>query len=395
MKIEAIVYYILQILLLLLETYIAYLLLKYLRRKPMGMQTILDKVVKDTILFLLFDQILRVFIMALIVEFARPLSDDILFIITTLLRFFSGLRFLNTFTIIMVRYILVFYHTYLNIFDEKVTRRIIRCLVCILSAMIAAGDSGNNHMLMYYFLKGEETLLTKKSPKFMIMSISIIVIVLIITQYQIEKFKKSVDSQSFDNLEAIQDNQVAGKCINQTHFNPHRIEIITGLLLVFINAFFQLSLYLWHGNLYIDSLRGTLLLQISIIILALMFIFKNEKIYSFMKHHTKSQLFCKSSDDIYSHNSDDSKVDAIYKPQYEVHDNFNFDGTEEEIDSQHVNQLSQLEFSSVIFVKECNPEKDSAPQNIDQDSASSNDGEKNWNNNHDPKPGCSFWVDNS
>ena len=68
----------------------------------MGMQTILDKVVKDTILFLLFDQILRVFIMAFFVEFARPLSDNILFIITTLLRFFSGLRFLNTFTIIYV-----------------------------------------------------------------------------------------------------------------------------------------------------------------------------------------------------------------------------------------------------------------------------------------------------
>ena len=339
----------------------------------MGMQTILDKVVKDTILFLLFDQILRVFIMALIVEFARPLSDDILFIITTLLRFFSGLRFLNTFTIIMVRYILVFYHTYLNIFDEKVTRRIIRCLVCILSAMIAAGDSGNNHMLMYYFLKGEETLFTKKSPKFMIMSISIIVIVLIITQYQIEKFKKSVDSQSFDNLETIQDSQVAGRCINQMHFNPYRMEIITGFFLGLINVFFQLSLYLWHGNLYINYLRKTLLLQISTIILALMFIFKNKKIYSFMKHHTKSQLFCQSSDHFYNHNSDDSKEHAIYKPQYEVHGNFNFNKTEEEIDAQHVNQLGQLEFSSVIFVKDCNPKKDPASQNIDQASVSTND----------------------
>ena len=55
-----------------------------------------------------------------------------------------------------------------------------------------------------------------------------------------------------------------------------------------------------------------------------------------MKHHTKSQLFCQSSDDFYSHSSDDSKVDAIYKPQYEVHNNFNFDKTEEEIYSQHV-----------------------------------------------------------
>ena len=99
----------------------------------MGMQTILDKLVKDTIIFVLFNQTIRVFIMALIVEFARPLSDGILFIITTLLRFFSALRFLSTFSIIMVRYILVFYHTYLNIFDEKVTRRIIRCFVFIFS----------------------------------------------------------------------------------------------------------------------------------------------------------------------------------------------------------------------------------------------------------------------
>ena len=81
MTIEATIYYILQIFILLLEAYIVCLLLKYLRRKPMGMQTILDKLVKDTIIFVLFDQTIRVFIMALIVEFARPLSDGILFII--------------------------------------------------------------------------------------------------------------------------------------------------------------------------------------------------------------------------------------------------------------------------------------------------------------------------
>ena len=151
MKIEAIILYILQVLFLLLESYVAYLVLQYLKRKSLGMQTILDKVAKDTILSVLFDQILRVFVMGLIVEFARPLSDDMAFIITTLVHFFSVLRVCCIFSVIIVRYILVFYHTYLNIFDEKVTRRIIRCLVCILSAMIAAGDSGNNHMLMYYF----------------------------------------------------------------------------------------------------------------------------------------------------------------------------------------------------------------------------------------------------
>ena len=103
MKIEAIIFYILQVLFVLLEAYVAYLLLKYLKRKPLGMQTILDKVVKDTILSILFDQILRVIVMGLIVEFARPLSDDMAFIITTLIHFFFVLRIWYIFLVITVR----------------------------------------------------------------------------------------------------------------------------------------------------------------------------------------------------------------------------------------------------------------------------------------------------
>ena len=121
MKIEAIILYILQVLFLLLESYVAYLVLQYLKRKSLGMQTILDKVVKDTILSVLFDQILRVLVMGLIVEFTIPLSENTAFIIMTLIHFFSVLRVWYIFSVIVVRYILVFYHTYLNIFDEKVT----------------------------------------------------------------------------------------------------------------------------------------------------------------------------------------------------------------------------------------------------------------------------------
>ena len=186
------------------------------------------------------------------------------------------------------------------------------------------------------------------------------------------------------------------------HLNPYRIEIITGLLLGLINGFFQLSLYLWDGNLYINSLRKTLLLQVSTIILILMVIFKNEKIYSFVKHSIQSKLFCQSSKNFHIHNSGNSKTYAIYKPKYEAHDNFNFDRTEEdEIDTQHTdNQLGQhesndYEFSSIIFVKEYKKqEKDTDSQNIDQASISRNDDdeEDNWKNN-DIMPGCSHWSD--
>ena len=101
MKIEAIILYILQVLFLLFEALLAYLVLEYLKRKSLGMQTMLDKVVRDTILSMLLDQIIRVFVMSFIVEFARPLSDDVAFIITTLLHFFSVLKFWYIFSVIM------------------------------------------------------------------------------------------------------------------------------------------------------------------------------------------------------------------------------------------------------------------------------------------------------
>ena len=93
MKIEAIILYILQVIFLLLEVYLAYLVLTYLNRKPLGKQTILDKIVKDTILSMLLDQMIRVIVMSLIVEFARPLGEDMAIIITNLLHFFSVLKF--------------------------------------------------------------------------------------------------------------------------------------------------------------------------------------------------------------------------------------------------------------------------------------------------------------
>ena len=398
MEIEALIIYILQVVFLLLESYITYLLLKYLKQKPLGMQTLLDKVVKDAITCILFHQILGVFIIGLIVEFARPLKDDVAFIITTLFRFSTVSRFWTIFSVIMVRYVLVFYPTYLDIFDEIVTRRIIRCLVCIFSAIIVMADSTNNEK--YYLLKGFDSLDIEKSPKFLTMLFIFLVIVLIITQYQIEKFKKSVDSQCFDNLKTIQDGQEGGeRQRNQMDSNTYKTEIITGITLGLLNAFFQLLVYLRHGDLYLNSLRKTLLLQVTTVILVLMFICKNEKIHDYMKHRIQSLIYCPSFGIFQIHN-DNSRIHAIYKPKYEVHDNINFHKNEEEIDIQcneiQVKHESNVhEFSSIIFVKEYRKqEKVSNSTNSDQASVSSNADDENKWNDIDPMPGCSHWTEN-
>ena len=123
MKIEAIILYIFQVIFILLEAYIAYLALEYLKKKPLGMQTILDEVVKDTIMCVLLNQVLRVFVSHLMLEFARQLEDAVALIVTKLVIFFTAMRLWQFFSVIIVRYMLVFYHTYLNKFDEKITRR--------------------------------------------------------------------------------------------------------------------------------------------------------------------------------------------------------------------------------------------------------------------------------
>ena len=189
MKVEAIILYIFQVIFILLEAYIAYLALQYLKRKPLGMQTILDKVVKDTIMCVLFHQIMRVFVESLIIDFARPLSDNVAFMISILFHFCAVIRVWQFFMVIVVRYMLVFYHTYVNAFDEKVTRRLIRIFVCTFSAIPALVESKNT--LKYVVFSNEypdPDNVTR--PKFLSALFTITFISLFITHYQIQKFKK-------------------------------------------------------------------------------------------------------------------------------------------------------------------------------------------------------------
>ena len=410
MKIEVIILCIFQVLLLLLEVYIAYLALEYLKKKPLGMQTILDEVVKDTIMCVLLNQVLRVFVPHLIIEFARQLEDVVALIATKLMIFFIAMRLWQFFSVIIVRYMLVFYHTYLNMFDEKVTRRIIRSFVCISSATIALLVETKDDIL-YQILPGGSLdldiltwILTNTTVIIPVIFI-ITLISLIITQYQIEKFKRIVDGQSFDNLEFIQENRRDDRCRNQMNFNVYRIELITAAFTFFAKVLFILLLWSLPPDnyLYLKILGESLLDQVLTLVFSLMFIFKNKKVCTFFKHRSLNLLSCQSSSDFYiqSSNTANSNIYAIYNPKlYEDDEDYlNF---EEIIAQQHHDEFGSHDdsnfygFSSVIFVDEKKKlEKNSANlQHIDEASVSSN-GEENYRYHYEPKPGCSHWSDDN
>ena len=145
------------------------------------------------------------------------------------------------------------------------------------------------------------------------------------------------------------------------NFNVYRTELITAAFTFLAKALFNLLLLSFppDDNLYLKILGETLLDQVLTLVFSLMFIFKNEKVYSFFKHQSLNLLLCQSSSDFYiqSGNMANSNIYAIYNPKlYETQEDYlNF----EEIISQHNhNELGSHDdsnvygFSSVIFVDE-------------------------------------------
>ena len=401
MKIEVIILCIFQVLLLLLETYIAYLSLEYLKKKPLGMQTVLDKLVKDTIMCVLLHQVLRVFVSHLMCQFARQLGNDVALIVSKLVIFLTAMRLWQFFSVIIVRYMLVFYHTYLNMFDEKVTRRIIQGFVCISSATIAFLVEAKDTFVYPILASGSLELGNVFRHRFIPVIFIITFISLIVTQYQIEKFKKSVDGQSFDNLAVIQENKRDDRCSNQMNFNVYRIELITAAFNFLAKALFNLLLLSFPPDdyLYLKILGESLLDQVLTLVFSLMFIFKNKKVCSFFKHRSLNLLLLQSSTEIYiqSGNAVNSNIYAIYNPK--LHKDEDYDNFEEFVLQHNHDKLGSHDdsnvygFSSVIFVDEKRKKEiDSALQDIDEASVSSND-EENYRNHYEPKPGCSHWSD--
>ena len=322
----------------------------------------------------------------LIIEYyARPLPSDVAFMISFLYYFVAAIRLWQFLMVVMVRYILVFYHTYLNAFDEKDIRRFIRIFVCIFSAIPALVDS--KITLRYHFLSSQEYQYPYMIIKRILLPILFIItfISLIFTQYQIEKFKKTVDSGQWSaNLKTDE------KCMNQMNFNIYRIELITAALTLIAKGIYSFSHLFGNDDLKLKLHRGALLDQALTLIFSFMFIYKNEKVRCFFKYRILSLLLCQCYAADICNAAERTNIYAIYNP--ENYPNLNFDKTKEEIVTQHHdNQFGPHEtneFSSVIFVAERGQKQEKKRVLLSKDK------ENNMNHYDEPKPGCSHWSDN-
>ena len=285
MNTEAIVLYIFSVVFGLLIACVSYLVVTYLNKKALGMQTLVDQMVKDTIYLAIFFEII-LSILRLITQLTRPISYSIAVLFTLVNQFsrLTGLWQLNM--IFLMRYFYVFHYANLNIIDENLMKRITRCSVGILStilALMAIGNVENTHIYQH-LIDGD--MIPGMNPIKMTAIISLVIIIII--QFKIEMFKKSVDTKKFDQLESGEDQ--FGKC-QYLKLETYRIEV---LILVF-GMLIMMSLYwsmITSGDSNFKYLLFLVLEKFLTFAFALICVKRNEKMFAFFKNQIITWFCC-------------------------------------------------------------------------------------------------------
>ena len=283
MNIEAIVLYVFSVMFGLLIVCVAYLVVTYLNKKALGMQTMVDQMVKDIIYLSVFFEIIHCII--IIVQLTRPLSHymAVLFTLVILFLRLSGLCQLSM--IFLVRYLYVFHYANLNMVDEKLMKRITRCSVGILSTILLLMVMSNVETTLVYqhFTDGDS--ISVLNPV-LALTVIISLVIIIIIQFKIEMFKKSVDTKQFDQLESGEDQ--FGNC-QYLKLETYRIEV---LILVF-GILITFSLF-WSINTGEDlNLNiAIVLLKFLWLVFTLICIKRSEKMFSFFKNQIITWFCC-------------------------------------------------------------------------------------------------------
>ena len=101
----------------------AYLILKYLNQKPLGMHTIFDQMIKDQIYISITNSLVRI-VLIIVIEFMSPINQTIALLINFLKFMLMSAKIWQFSMILLIRHFSVFYQNLMNSVDEDLVKRI-------------------------------------------------------------------------------------------------------------------------------------------------------------------------------------------------------------------------------------------------------------------------------
>ena len=123
METEVVSYYILHAIFGIGGSIQAYLVLKYLNQKALGMQTIFDQMIKDQIYISIINSVVRI-VLIIVIEFMSPINQTIALLINFLKFMLMSAKIWQFSMILLIRHFSVFYQNLMNSVDEYLVKRI-------------------------------------------------------------------------------------------------------------------------------------------------------------------------------------------------------------------------------------------------------------------------------
>ena len=273
---QVIFLYVLQAILGVVGLLMAYMVLKYLNRKALGMQTINDQMIKDKIYTSLLHWIVNIITGIIVIYKSNKLNHNLAVFIILMNAFVVIASVWQMSILLVIRYMSVFYQNFKNVLnnaDNCLIIRIARSFVGF-TALISVISMDVEDTIGYHLLTGNESNDDLSPFKPLTFAFFICLIILFLTQYKIEKFKKSMDSKA---------------PFEQMKISTNRIEI--GVLC--ISILIVLFMSLWKTDSINKLLKKILIVQfINANVIPIIFIFRNENMYSYFKRNSMMKLLC-------------------------------------------------------------------------------------------------------
>ena len=165
--------------------FIAYMSLKYINQKALGMVTIFDHMIQDLI-YLSIQNLMINILLDLFLEFMVPLNHSVAKLVTFLCQVVRLLFVWQINVIFVIRYLSVFYQNVLNNSDDYCVKRITRCFigsVSVMSLILYDSENSNTYSLLAKKEMKSEELIPGIGPLFI--ASFMCVILLIFTQYKV------------------------------------------------------------------------------------------------------------------------------------------------------------------------------------------------------------------
>ena len=375
MEIGALVLCILSAIFSSLIAYTVYLIFTYLNKKALGMQTLTDEMVKDSIYVMVLQEAMSTIVFKFILGFTIPIGHSLAVLFTSLLQFVALLTIWQFNMIFWMRYLNVFHQAFLNNFDERLIKRATRCTVGLVSTISILIMMGNIKNTIMYQVMTDGDLIHLMNPIAISMIICLIAIIGI--QFKIEVFKKMVDAKGLKTAQgssiknqprghscgrryALNSSQLeSGEDLDQGGISQHVRQLKTYRIEIIMLAFgFFINIFLWYlipnDNLYEKLLKGFVFRQFMQLAITLICIKRNEKMF----------LFCK--DQVLAHFCCSTEIIADLNAGTETNENENLDQNEDDEDDSYQGGPSGTAQVQVIQVQPKDSSKNDQEDKIEQ-----------------------------